>query len=441
MPPPIQQIFQLDLLSWIMVSLLALLGSCVGGFSRRYMKGDSRYHKFFFDLVLLIISAAALFCADHIALFWGAWCLSHFFLVKLMIHKPSWSAAKQSGLVAAKSLGGGALFLGIGLVLMQTATGSWSISYLSKQSTESPSMFAGLVMFVLGVMIQSAIFPFHRWLVSSLNSPTPVSAMMHAGLVNGGGFLLLRFANLIVQEPLLLNGMFLFGILSTLFGTGWKLVQTDVKRMLAYSTVGQMGFMMAQCGLGLFPAALAHIVTHGIFKAHLFLATGSSAKEKRSDLSYKMDARTFVGSLICGFLGSLVFAVITKKSWLSKDTTLLLLIVSWIGASQVALPLLSYQKRSMTFLAMFSSLAMSLIYGSSVRLISHWVDPMNLMHPQSLNGLHFTAAFLLIFSWIGVLIYKHRKTKISRQLYVALLNSSQPNSKTITTNRNQYSYL
>jgi NAD(P)H-quinone oxidoreductase subunit 5 len=442
----VKQIFHFDPVSWIMLSLLAFLGACVCGFSHRYMKGDSRYGKFFLYLALLIASTAILFCADHIVLFWLAWCISNFFLIKLMIHKSKWAAAKQSGIIAGKSFAIGACSLGVALALMHIATGSWSISQLLQQASDSPYKFAGLLLLLLGAMTQSAIIPFHRWLVSSLNSPTPVSAIMHAGLVNGGGFLLIRFAPLILESPQIMNGLFFVGMVSALFGTCWKLMQTDIKRMLASSTVGQMGFMFVQCGLGLFPAAMAHIVAHGMFKAYLFLASGSSAREKRYDLCYKIDLGVFSGSLICGVLGSLAFATITGKSWLAGDTTLLLLIVAWIGSAQVALPILSHNERGKVFLAIFFSIAMGLIYGVSVRCISHWMYPMNLMQAQQLNALHFVSAFLLVFSWIGMLIYKYTQIKIlgdkqARKLYVALLNSSQPDSKTITTNRNQYTYL
>ena len=107
---------------------------------------------------------------------------------------------------------------------------------------------------------------------------------MHAGLINGGGFLLARFAPMLAIQPPILNLIFIAGITTALLGTLWKLMQSDVKRMLACSTMGQMGFMIAQCGLGLFPAAVAHLSWHGLFKAYLFLSTGSAAKEKRLDL-------------------------------------------------------------------------------------------------------------------------------------------------------------
>ena len=101
---------------------------------------------------------------------------------------------------------------------------------------------------------------------------------MHAGLVNGGGFLIVRFAPLYLNYPGILNIIFIIGLSTAIMGTLWKLMQSDIKRMLACSTMAQMGFMIAQCGLGLFSAAIAHIILHGlatqievaIFQANFF---------------------------------------------------------------------------------------------------------------------------------------------------------------------------
>ena len=163
---------------------------------------------------------------------------------------------------------------------------------------------------------------------------------MHAGLVNGGGFLLARFAPLYVEHSILLTAIFVIGLATALLGTLWKLMQSDVKRMLACSTMGQMGFMLAQCGLGLFPAAVAHLVWHGLFKAYLFLASGGAAQEKRLDLGYPPKPATFFLALLCGVAGSLGFALTSAQSWFAGDTTLVLMVVAFLAASQFALPIL-----------------------------------------------------------------------------------------------------
>ena len=131
------------------------------------------------------------------------------------------------------------------------------------------------MLYVLGAMTKSAQFPFHSWLPDTMEAPTPVSALMHAGIINAGGFLVIRLSPLIALSHSALGLLALVGAFTALFGGLVMLTQTSIKRALAFSTIAQMGFMMLQCGLGAFSAALLHIVAHSLYKAHAFLACGS----------------------------------------------------------------------------------------------------------------------------------------------------------------------
>jgi NAD(P)H-quinone oxidoreductase subunit 5 len=438
--------FCFDPLSMIMIFLVLFMGICVGSFAARYMKGDTQYRIFFFYLSLLIVAIGVMVTADHIFLFFGGWCLSNLLLVLLMIHKSNWKAAKNSGLLAAKNYIFGAVCIATALTLLTLATKETSIKALIHSYSGTYMVMPALILLLIGGMTQSAIIPFHRWLISSLNSPTPVSAIMHAGLVNGGGFLIVRFAPLYLEHPQLLNLMFVMGIVTALIGTFWKLMQNDVKRMLACSTMGQMGFMLAQCGLGLFPAAVAHLITHGLFKAYLFLATGSAAQEKRCDSDNPPKARVFSYSLVCGLLGSYSFSIASGKSWCAGDSTLVLMVIAFLTASQSAIPILSLRVSFRLPIAIAVTSAMSLVYGVSISLITKIMDPMQLTQPQNINGFHIVAIILLVTSWLTVLFIKNVKNiKFLRswwiRWYVKTLNASQPHPKTITTHRNQYRYL
>ncbi len=107
-----------------------------------------------------------------------------------------------------------------------------------------------------------------------METPTPVSALLHAGVINAGGFLLIRFADVMLNAPGVLAVLVMVGGFTALFGGAVMLTQPAVKTSLAWSTVAQMGFMILQCGLALFPLALLHIVAHSLYKAHAFLASG-----------------------------------------------------------------------------------------------------------------------------------------------------------------------
>lgn len=273
-------LFNLDPLAIIMIALVGFIGVIVAKFSINYMNGDKKYRNFFILLFLLIATIILMVTADHLLIFILMWSLSNLILVKMMIHKSAWRAAKESGLLTVKTYLLGFVSILTAFILLYIATGETSINAIINQKNDSPLIFMALIFIVITAMTQSAIWPFHKWLISSLNSPLPVSAIMHAGLINGGGFLIVRFAPLYLNYPAILNMLFVIGLVTAIIGTLWKLMQSNIKRMLACSTMAQMGFMIMQCGLGLFPAAIAHIMLHGLFKSYLFLSTGSAAQER-----------------------------------------------------------------------------------------------------------------------------------------------------------------
>lgn len=139
------------------------------------------------------------------------------------------------------------------------------------------------LLFLVSVMTKSAQFPFHLWLIGTIEAPTPVSALMHAGIVNAGGFLVNRLAPLFGLAPTTLHLMFVIGGVTALIGATAMLTQTSVKRRLVYSTMGQMGYMVMECGLGAFALAVFHLCAHGLFKATLFLNSGSVIHKARKE--------------------------------------------------------------------------------------------------------------------------------------------------------------
>jgi NAD(P)H-quinone oxidoreductase subunit 5 len=281
---------------------------------------------------------------------------------------------------------------------------------LAYQSYQSVPLIAGLSFILMGALSQSAIWPFHKWLLSSLNAPTPVSAVMHAGLVYGGGFLLARFAPLYLEASFMLSFIFAVGLASAVLGTLWYLMKNDVKRMLACSTMGQMGFMIAQCGLGLFPAAVAHLCWHGLYKAYLFLASGAAAQEKRLDFSIKPDLPLFALSLMCGFVGAGLFALVANKVAFTMDTTIVLLVVAVIAGAQIAMPIMRENPVKRTPLALLVTSILGLFYGYSVSLAQAVLAPLDMMQPQPLHAVHLLGICMLFVSWCVFLFL--RKTSI-----------------------------
>ncbi|MCB1149617.1 MAG: proton-conducting membrane transporter, partial [Chlamydiia bacterium] len=186
-------------LSLIMMGLVGFVALCVATFSARYLKGDRKQAAFYLNLTGMVAAVFIMVSADHLLLFLVAWGASNLFLVRLMLHKSCWGAAKASAHLALKNFSLGFFFLGAALLIFYWATGESSLRTLLKSPIETPWLIAGTLFILLAAMTQSSLWPFHSWLISSLNSPTPVSAIMHAGLINGGGILLARFAPLLFQ--------------------------------------------------------------------------------------------------------------------------------------------------------------------------------------------------------------------------------------------------
>jgi NAD(P)H-quinone oxidoreductase subunit 5 len=442
-------LFQVDALSKMMMGLVAFVASLVWAFARRYLQGDRQYSRFTWQLLLMCASVMLTISADNLLVFFSAWCLSNLLLVLLMVHKAEWRAARASGWLATRTFCLGAVFLGSGFFLLYRMTGELSIHKIIHLSTffgsEQVLLTLPLSFILLAAMSQSAIWPFHRWLLSSLNSPTPVSAIMHAGLINGGGLLLVRFAPLYLVESNLLLVIFTLGLATAVVGTLWKLLQQDIKRMLACSTMAQMGFMLLQCGLGFFPAAVAHLCWHGLFKATLFLGAGSAAQDKKDLVAIPPSFTRLVAALCCGLLGSYSFAFTSGKEWFAMDSTLVLIGLAFLSTAQLALIVLQSVRWQDLWVTPLLSTLGGACYGWSVFTATHWLDALPLSAAQPLHIVHIIGLLLLVFAWLAML-YRSQLTQSSflkdaiKPGYVRLLNASQPHPATVTTHRNHYHY-
>ena len=439
-----KQFLHMDNLSLVMMGLIGFVAIFVALFSFRYLKGDRKRNSFYGNFVAMLLSALLMVNADHLLFMLISWEASNIFLVRLMLHKKEWSAARESSVLALKNFGLGFAFLSGAFFILFSVTNETSIQVIANTSIEKPWLFTSSFLILLAAMTQSALWPFHRWLTSSLNSPTPVSAIMHAGLVNGGGFLLARFAPMLAEQAAILSIIFVVGVITALLGTLWKLMQSDIKRMLACSTMGQMGFMVAQCGLGLFPAAVAHLCWHGLFKAYLFLGSGSAAQEKSLDLDYPPSLKHFLMAAICGFVGAYLFAKTSDKNLLVGDTTLFLTTLTMIAGTQFALPIVRGVSVVKLPLALFANAVAGSLYGLSVHLIESPLISLGISHPQPLNSLHIGALIVLVASWLSVLFARNFRKRTFPdwvlKAYVHMLNISQPHPKTVTAHRNHYQF-
>ncbi len=244
-------------------------------------------------------------------------------IAALIGHFRRWPQARAAERLAAGRFAASALLLAGGLALLGWAAGTarvdLAIAALSGPERPSPTLTGTAALFLTAAAVgQAALIPFHGWLLSSMTAPTPASALMHAGFVNAGGILVARLAPLWVEHRGLMAVLLVLGAVSAVTAKLMKSVQPEIKRQLACSTVGQMGFMMMQAGLGFFSAAITHLLLHGCYKAYLFLAAGERVHTVPAHAAPRERERlwlTLPAALALGVAGAALFLVLTGKAF------------------------------------------------------------------------------------------------------------------------------
>lgn len=272
----------LDTLSVAMAGLTTFVAGCVFGFARRHMRLQERRTRFFASMATTFTLAVLFLLTDNILVLTLCWVASGLMLAGMIGHVDSWPEARMVAGKARRTFLATDLLLVCGMTMAAMRLQTLSLSEVIMRADALPvAMRAGLVIAVIVAAIaRCAVPPFSGWLLASVTAPTPVSAMMHAGLVNAGGFLLIRMGPVIETLPAARIAMVLLGLFGAVFGAAIMIVRPDVKRSLAASTVSQMGFMVMTCGLGAYAAALWHILAHGLFKAWLFLGAGQVVRRQ-----------------------------------------------------------------------------------------------------------------------------------------------------------------
>lgn len=272
---------RVDVVSVTMLLLVTFIGWVVVRYSRTYLDGEAGQTKFTVWLLATLAAVALLVQSGNIIQFVGAWIATSLCLHQLLLFYPQRIAAQRAAykkFVTARV--GDAALIGAAALLV-AAYGTTQISQMlgAARLGEGGGLAIGAAaLLALAAVLKSAQFPSHGWLTEVMEAPTPVSALLHAGVINGGGFLLIRFADVMLLSPLVLAVLVGIGGFTALFGGVVMLTQPTVKVSLAWSTVSQMGFMILQCGLALFPLALLHIVAHSLYKAHAFLSAGGAVE-------------------------------------------------------------------------------------------------------------------------------------------------------------------
>jgi uncharacterized protein YbcC (UPF0753/DUF2309 family)/NADH:ubiquinone oxidoreductase subunit 5 (subunit L)/multisubunit Na+/H+ antiporter MnhA subunit len=276
--------FGLGRLSAVLLASVACLALVVASFARRNVDVDPRSARFFVLFGALVTGSLLVVVPGNPLLLLIGWIGSSWALVALVGHDTGLASTRRSQRVTAQALIIGDVALAAAVLVAVIAAGRDVTLDVAGSLGDLRSFFIGgvsaldivAVLLVIAGISKSSLLPLHRWLVSTLAAPTPVSALVHAGFVSGAGLLMIRFAPIVVDSTVALHAAFVVGVATTVVAVGAAKTRVDVKGKLAWSTVSQMGFMVVQCAVGAFSSAVFHIVGHGMYKASMFLGAGDA---------------------------------------------------------------------------------------------------------------------------------------------------------------------
>ena len=351
----------IDRLVAVMMVVISGFGALLYHYSKRYLQQDVGHNRYQTLLALSVSSLLFMVASADFVMLFIFWQVLTWFLCLLShnyVHVPTTQGSFRTFIM----LRAGDLVFLAGIALAYHLYGTVQFAQLFERAAADQTVFAlfgtGVEMtgatavtllIFFGAMSKSAQFPLHMWVPDSLYAPTPIHALLHAGIINAGGFLLTRLAPLFVLSPTTLHVALLIGLATAIIGTSMMLVQNDIKKTLCYSTIGQMGYMIMECGLGAFPLAVFHLIAHGLFKAEIFLNCGKGIHEARlypeqpsqpsspSVLSMLGWAEVLVLSLLVPLLIAVGVDYVLGISFLEFQGLLILLLFSWVTASQAML--------------------------------------------------------------------------------------------------------
>ena len=354
-----------DRLSAVMMTLITAVSLIIYVYSTTYMYQDGHARRY---LALICLTDFVLICmvsSSNLMMLFLFWQLLSYLLYLLAhnhVHVGTLAGAFKTFTILRIA---DTAFLA-GIVLAFQLYGTLEFHELFARAAATPmtlSLMPGVdvngttaitVLIFIGAMGKSAQFPLHLWLPGSLFAPTPVHALLHAGIINAGGFLINRLAPLFGMSSTTLHIAFVVGTLTAVLGASMMLVQSDIKKTLGFSTIGQMGYMIMECGLGAFSLAVFHLIAHGLFKATVFLYCGNVIHKTRQDPHFPQTDHAvsdevgfsrltwstgFVTTLFIPLLILLGTHGVLRIPLLESQGTVIILFFIWITSSQAILTL------------------------------------------------------------------------------------------------------
>jgi NADH-quinone oxidoreductase subunit L len=271
----------LDQLSLVMLLVVTGVGFLIHIYSVGYMHGDPGYARYFSYLNLFLFFMTTLVLAGNVLVMFVGWegvGLASYLLIGFWFQKPSAASAGMKAFIVNRIGDFGFL---IGIFLLLASFGTLTFAEIAAKLAANPAWTGGILTVIClcllaGATGKSAQLPLYVWLPDAMEGPTPVSALIHAAtMVTAGVYMIARFHFLFDRSPFALSVVAIVGAATAIFAATMGLAQNDIKRVLAYSTISQLGYMFLGCGVAAYSAAIFHLMTHAFFKALLFLAAGS----------------------------------------------------------------------------------------------------------------------------------------------------------------------
>ena len=274
-----------DALGATMLLLVSFIGWVIVGYSQPYLDGERGQPRYIRCLMLTLAAVSLLVLTNNLlllALAWVGTSLALHGLLTFFDQRPQALIAAHKKFLASRVAD---LFLLGGIALLGTTLGTLEIDQAMAAAQALPhrpaALQAAALLIAASALLKCAQLPVHGWLIQVMEAPTPVSALLHAGVVNLGGFLLIRLGMLVADVPAAQALLVGVGSVTAVVAALVMTTRVSIKVALAWSTCAQMGFMMMQCGLGLHDLALLHLVAHSLYKAHAFLGAGGAVEQNR----------------------------------------------------------------------------------------------------------------------------------------------------------------
>ena len=396
----------------LLATLVSFVLMIIARFSIQYLNGDPQQARFFRLLgftggwFLLVV------IAGNMALFTFAILMTGFTLHRLLgfyperpraimvTHKKSIFSRTADALLMIATL----------LIGLQVGSTEFSAitAFVNSHEQLPLTMHVAAWLIVLAAILKSAQFPFHGWLIQVMEAPTPVSALMHAGIVYSGAIIVLRTSHLLVADGYALILLALVGLTTLIIASLVMLTQSAIKSSLAWSTAAQLGFMLLELGLGLFALGLLHLVGHSLYKAHAFLSSGGIADQLRQPKIFKYRPISLMAWLVT-LLGSLAITLALIGSMglsLREEPTLIaLIVIIALATAQLVLKVLSYGTGREVVTAIVTATLMSAIYFVLHALFMHGFAQELAPLPTDLTPLNagliaFTIAGFFAVAWL-----------------------------------------